>query len=511
MDYSTSNSEYTILDHSNTWQAWGLIKQELLFLCWALMEVAIIAPFALIVMRWAQFWATGQITLWILLLVLLPFNLVRLLSSLGTTRKFQWRIVFAVLIMVLLITWRGLLYSPRPLLDLGWLGEFSGYLGDLGNPLWARDFTIFLFVLLAWWRGLRLAQLTPDIYRIGFRLRAGVLVLTPLALILHSSGRLLGATPYILLYFLAGLTAVALIRAEQIERERSGFAASLTPTWVLTIFAVSLLVVMTAGSIAAIISGDASSVITGYLAPVWVAILATAAVSLSTLVFLLTPAMNLLSLSVAWLSDLFSRIFSNIGLRLGSDETIDLDILPIYDLLIRGENPFSLDLPPFASQSLTVFLMLGVAALIVYFLTRLFRQPPISSRLGTDPSGSSASTESPTSIGERILQRLGLMRRWRTAASIRHIYTSMCRAASGVGYPRVPAETPYEYLITLARVWPENQEDSILITDAYVRVRYGEIPETASDLEEIKAAWQRLSASQPERETPTPTAGHQHG
>ncbi len=62
--------------------------------------------------------------------------------------------------------------------------------------------------------------------------------------------------PFVLLYFLAGLTAVSLIRAEQVERERSGFAASLSPRWVGTIFATSLLVVATAAILAALLSGD---------------------------------------------------------------------------------------------------------------------------------------------------------------------------------------------------------------------------------------------------------------
>ena len=243
MSESTLPTDQPITAESpKLWQVWGLIKQELIFLCWALMDVSIIAPFAIFVMSWARFWNAGQLTIWLLLLILLPFNLVRLLSALGTSRKQQWRVVFAALFITLILSWRGLLYAPRPPFEVAWVGEFVANLGNLGDPLWGRELTIFLFILLTWWRGLRLAQLKPDIHQVGFRLRLGVLLLVPLALILHATGRLWGATPFILLYFLAGLTAVALIRAEQIERERSGFAASLTPVWVLTIFITSLLV-----------------------------------------------------------------------------------------------------------------------------------------------------------------------------------------------------------------------------------------------------------------------------
>ena len=98
------------------------------------------------------------------------------------------------------------------------------------------------------------------------------------------------------------------------------------------------------------------------------------------------------------------------------------------------------------------------------------------------------------------MQRLGIARRWRTAASIRRIYGDMCRAAAAAGYPRGPAETPYEYLETIYSVWPDNQSDTALITEAYIRVRYGEIPETENELQAIRSAWQELSAIRPSPE-----------
>ena len=483
--------------NASAWQVWGLIKQELLFLCWALMDVSLIAPVALIVMRWARFWDPGYLTLWFLLLILLPFNLVRLLSAAGATRKQQWRIILVALILVMLITWRGLLYAPRPFLDLSWLGEFFAHLGELSHPLWGRDFAVFLFVLFAWWRGMRLAQMTPEINRIGLRLRVGVLLLAPLALILHASGRLWDAMPYVLLYFLGGLTAVSLIRAEQIERERSGFAASLTPRWVLTIFLVSLLVVLTAALIAAIVSGDLAMLLTGRLAPLWAMAVATIVISLSTFLYLLTPAINLFTLLVVALTSFFSRLFGSLNLSLGSEPLLDLEVLlPFEDLVRQGDAP-AFALSPLAIRALTLLSMLVVAAILTYFLTSFFRQPPISETRGSGAPGSGIPGEEDLALSERILRRLGLMRRWRAAASIRHIYTSMCRAAAAAGYPRVPAETPYEYLDTLADVWPDQTADSRLITEAYIRVRYGEIPETPGELAEIRAAWERLSSAQP--------------
>ena len=493
MNATALSGPETVPGKPMAWQAWGLIKQEILFLCWALMDVAILTPLALLLMRWALFWDVGFVTLWLLFIILLPFNLVRLLSAAGVLRKQQQIVIFVALFLTLLISWRGLLYAPRPIADLGWLAEFSSHLGDLGNPSWGRDFVVFSFVLLAWWRGLRLAQLTPDIQRAGFRLRAGVLLLAPLGLLLFAVGNIWGATPFVLLYFLAGLTAVSVIRAEQIEREQSGFAASLTPRWILTIVATSLLVVMTAGLVGAVISGEASQLITGRLAPVWTTIWAITAVSLSTVIYLLSPLLYVFSLLVTLLSNLFSRIFALAGAGLDANAMPSQGALQSFNDLIDQTNPISFAFPPIFTRALIVSVMIISAAMIVLFLTRQFRQPQVAARTGVASEKLAAANRPPASLTERLLQRLGLIARWRTAVSIRHIYDNMCRAAAATGHPRGASETPYEYLAALTAVWPGNQSDCRLITEAYIRVRYGEVPETEDELKAIQTAWQRLS------------------
>ncbi|MFN2136342.1 MAG: DUF4129 domain-containing protein, partial [Candidatus Promineifilaceae bacterium] len=479
---------------SRAWQLWGLFRQELLYICWALMEVALLAPFAIFVLRWAQFWNAGQLTLWLFFLMLLPFNLVRLLSTLEQPPAVQKRVVFIALLLALFISWRALLYGPRPLSDMSWLGEFYSHLGDLGNPLWGRDLSLFLLGILAWWRGLRLAQLAPDIYRAGFRLRIGVLLLALLGLLLYETGNLWGATPFVLLFFLAGLTTLALIRAEQIEREHSGFSSGMTPGWVAIIVLTSLLTVMTAGLFAAILSGEAAIVLSGWLAPLWKALWALLAVALSTIIFLLSPLFLLLNVIVTLLANLFEGIFAAANITLQNEQVQNVNVLESFNELLSQNEADSLTLPPEMLRLLTIVIMLLVALAIVYFLTRAFRQPQTAASPSTIIGEQAIYDRGPKGLGERILRRLGIMRRWRAAASIRRIYVGMCEAAADAGYGRDHAQTPYEYLQTLGEMWPENTADCRLITDAYVRVRYGEVPESSEELSAIRAAWQRLLA-----------------
>ena len=81
---------------------------------------------------------------------------------------------------------------------------------------------------------------------------------------------------------------------------------------------------------------------------------------------------------------------------------------------------------------------------------------------------------------------------------IRRIYRDMCSMAGNSGYPRLESETPFEYLQTLRGAWPANTVETRLITEAYNRVRYGELPETQEEFDEIEEAWERLSHILPE-------------
>jgi hypothetical protein len=78
------------------------------------------------------------------------------------------------------------------------------------------------------------------------------------------------------------------------------------------------------------------------------------------------------------------------------------------------------------------------------------------------------------------------------ALTIRHIYAQLCAWAARAGYPRARYETPYEYLVTLQAAFPRRREDLAHVTQAYVAVRYGEIPERPEELEAVRDAWERI-------------------
>jgi hypothetical protein len=77
---------------------------------------------------------------------------------------------------------------------------------------------------------------------------------------------------------------------------------------------------------------------------------------------------------------------------------------------------------------------------------------------------------------------------------VRQIYFELSALSSDLGRPRRIAQTPREYLPDLGTVFVNMESDLREITDAYIRVRYGELPEDEAELRGIEEAWSRLQA-----------------
>ena len=100
----------------------------------------------------------------------------------------------------------------------------------------------------------------------------------------------------------------------------------------------------------------------------------------------------------------------------------------------------------------------------------------------------------------RLVSVLGLvgrsgLRGLFAALTIRRIYAQMLRLAAEQGYPRAASQTPYEYRKTALRAFPGSSEAVYTITEAYVAVHYGEVPETDAELQDIRACWESLKES----------------
>jgi hypothetical protein len=77
-------------------------------------------------------------------------------------------------------------------------------------------------------------------------------------------------------------------------------------------------------------------------------------------------------------------------------------------------------------------------------------------------------------------------------ASVRQVYRQLLRWAAAGGYPRQISQTPHAYLYTLVGMLPVVREDLHLITQHYVKTRYGTFLPTEDELQEVRQSWHKI-------------------
>ncbi len=479
--------------------AWQRFRHELLFVFWALMEVALITPLFLALTPWTAFWSPALATLWLLLIMLIPFNLSRFISILRVPVERQQIIMTVSLLLVLVLSWRLLIYAPSGPSDLDWLAQIASHLGDGADPRWPRELALFVVTSFVWWRGIALAGRGVDYRDVGLRFRAGILLAVFLVAGLAGSQLAWSVTPFILLFLFASLVSIVLTRVEQLELSRSGRSFPIGPGWLLTIVGVAAAVVFVTGIIAGMVSGNAIGSVVGWFGPLWVAIRFILAAVVSMLSLLITPLLMILIAFMEWLVGLFgSSAAAGLedlqGAMQSFQQITPQETTETTQLVTRDYR-----------QILTGLTMLFVILLVALALGRLFRLARPAAQLERQSVSpfEGLSQPRPPGLGRRILNQLSFLRRRQAAASIRQTYRAMCATAAERGFPRLESETPYEYLPSLARAYPGLQAEAELITQAYVRVHYGELPESDEELRQIMTAWDRLAATDA---TPPPDA-----
>lgn len=467
-----------------------VLRHELLYVLWALMDLSIATPLLLAVTPWARLWPVGVILLLLLLQMLVPFNMARLMNALKIDVDRQRVIMVIALIITILVTWRLLLFSPRPIGQISWLREFLEHIGSPDNPYRGREIALFLIVTIMWWRGLSLVGRNVDIDEIGFRMRLGVLLIFVLVSVMAAALLPWSVTPFVLLFFFSSLLAIVLTRVEQVTLGQSDSSFPISLRWLVVVVTASGLVAFITGILAGILSEESTLDVIGWFRPLFQALNTMLVVLLSVCLYLLSPLILLLS----WL---FGQLVGRLEPDL-QEAISQLELLPQ-----EGLNDLADDLlaPPdvsieFPVQILSILVMFAVILIVSLALGRMvrnLRRNANSQRRVEGQLSGIGFTETP-SLRQLLQRQFNMIRRWRTATSIRHLYRQMCKTAAEYGYPRAESETPYEYQQTLHSAWPENTIQVNLLTEAYIRVHYGEFPEDPDELTNLKAAWKTLES-----------------
>lgn len=81
------------------------------------------------------------------------------------------------------------------------------------------------------------------------------------------------------------------------------------------------------------------------------------------------------------------------------------------------------------------------------------------------------------------------------AARVRRIYASLMALCARLGAPRKASLTPSEFLPQAGALFPGDEVALEQITRAYLKVRYGEYPESRAEVEQVQAAWKAVQSS----------------
>lgn len=423
-----------------------------------------------------------------LVLILGTLYATRAMDAVRIPTPIQRAVVLIGMIGASALAMNVAVFTAPYLSDWAWLRAPSSHILDLARLL---PETFIAAIGVAWLcrRGLQLADRLPSIVDVARSFQIGVVMLA--LLVVMNVER--DFTIFIPAYFFCQLLAISLTRVEMIARERGARAAhGASGWWVAVLVSSTGVVVFLASLISAVILGIGPDELLMRLwpllsiiaAPVVLIFIAFVAVLGIILEIIIQPLQN-------WLATLATQFFN---LSPGLDNPAEK----------MKQTETTVHTGQYVQVIAMILLVLAVLVAVAWGMRR---------RRLTD--GEEELHESVWS-GNALLQKLyrqlqnrlaqlrnlaGIAGRFGTsglfaALTIRRIYAQTVRLAASRGYPRPAAHTPYEHLTALGQAFPGCESDLSRLTEAYVGVHYGELPERAEALAEIRAAFDRIKLAE---------------
>ncbi|MEM7335959.1 MAG: DUF4129 domain-containing protein, partial [Chloroflexota bacterium] len=477
---------------------WGAIfRHHLLFVAWGLMEVALIVPLAYALMGWLEIFQPVPLTLSLLVLILIPLYFSTLLTKLRVPMETQQQIMIVTVIFIIIWAIRTFLYGGGSSFDFSWVGQLLRSMTQTNNNAWHSDVGLFAIIAVCWWRGMLLITRELNVTRFGEQFRTGGLFIAPLILLTAALRLDWSVLGYLLLFLFSGLTAVALTRIEQAERDQVAILDSIGSRWLLTIFGSGLVIILLPSALSFAINGAPSSRIGNFFTPLWLGLQFAFSSTLFTVAFLISPLLaffeSLANRIMATLQWLFSRVFVPRDQPLEEQEDPAEMVNELIAELQRqaAEDGYS----PALDWNLVLLILLFLLVIgVAIWLVQRYRGNRNKAKDGRFDRtvGGLFSNNIPSRSAKDNDAKKSRKPDWRAALTIRRIYAQMSQLAADLDTPREKNETPYEFLSRLATLWPNHENEVSLITQAFVKVRYGELPENQEEFEAIKHAWELL-------------------
>ncbi len=479
-------------------------RHRVLFMALAAMEVAWFLPFALtIFIRWqlnaepsgaiqlpAMLLYSGQ---WAPLLLFLLCWGAFLLDLVGADLLNRQRlaspgrelVMLALVVGTFLLTARLLLFPTVGVLNVAWLGMVVRGIYDQGPGSSVILFLLGLNLFL-WFRVATATNRSLTFLSVGMSFRLGML----LALVGNALLIVVARQPteqallYLWLFFGFGLLAVALARVDE-----KAYLATQSSGATLPWGRLGQLTVMTAGAIALAIGGSLLytpqliRAVVGWFAPLWSLLGGILFYLFSALFLLLGPLMDRLIEAIRAILTTWESLANTEG-ELGAAE-------PMAEPISFGEIVNNVALVRYC---LVTFILVGALLLIWLFFVRSHRDRRREEQELSDATGLATGGNSWQRLRDLValLRSHGLRPGLLAAISVQNLYANVSRLAERRGHPRQPAQPPDEYLPTLRAAFPNQGAPLQRLTDAYMRVHYGDQPVTEAELAQLRSEYQTL-------------------
>jgi hypothetical protein len=420
-----------------------------------------------------------------LLVFFLSVTFINRFLRILSLRTIIHRIIMITILLMGIYSLTSLLVFPSMGLGLGEIVHRT--IISLQNILEVipEGFIVILVSIYLWWRGLAISSMgTLESRSTERKFRIGILTFAAFAIIFRGNqiDYLISALP---VYFAFGLLAVTFSRTSSLGRGITGFRLPYTGRWFVGMAFITSLTVGIGIFVSKLLQSELAYSMYGFFSESFAKLL-------TLLEIILLPVVELFIFLANKVIEFLSRYIDPESLKGIVDQ---MQNQPTPELSIeQAEQAFRL--PP---EVIAVVVLLALTVLIILLVRRANQQQ----RYGIPEFEDDGDTiRKPRETRSRIrklldqfregfetIQKFGIGRRMIAATIIRRIYTMLLDTASELGHPRYLSETPFEFQQRLFRIFPKLEGEIGLITDAYVQVRYGEIPEEERIISMVEAAW----------------------
>jgi hypothetical protein len=433
---------------------------------------AVFQPFAI---SWTATFA-------ILLVIFLTSHLLaRGMESLHWRMLYR-QIFFAVwVLLIMFLSLKVLLYANQQM-GLGRLVSIPLRFITRGDGGDASFFHLILIGLLVW-RGVALTRspVTLNSAQASFQFGLAALLLYGM---IFAPLYPMQATAGLYEFLFCGLIAMSAARIANLSELRGGRIPRFGLGWFTSIFLAGLVLVGVAILAGSLISGRIIDFIAIVLFIIFSLLTALTLIILSPLLGLLAELMPLLS-------DFFQNLLDRLK-NLGFSDQLQKMVNQLSSGIERV-------MPVIKAGRGAILLSIIVVLLVVILLALRLRK--MQRKMIEEEETSAGSTDTAPGLLQKLLSRLlNDARNFRlrnpaqilAAARIRQIYRQLMVLSSKMGAERPPSITPLEFLPQVEKLFPEEEAGLRAITGAYLKVRYGEYPETREEVSVVEESWERV-------------------